>query len=440
MRNKARTIALILAASMAASMVLAGCGSKESETGSGSAGSGTSAEQTAENRTIKYKELMSKLSYDPKDYVDLMDDYETMKVTLTGNYNVTDESIEQAAQMYLSYFPTYYVANDKQTVEDGDTVDIDYEGKIDGEVFDGGSAEGHKLEIGSGSFIDGFETGLIGASVGDTVTLDLTFPEDYQSEDLAGKAVEFTVTVNEIGENVQVTYETITDEYVNQNFASYFGWTTVDEMKEGLAESVSSDLQNQQSSDLQNEVLTKLVENSTITIPDGLVEEQYQTNVEAITKSAADNDMELEEYISTYYSMEMDEFETELRSQIEEAVKQELVLNRIIQDTKMSIESADFDAFVDNVAANYGYESAQAVFDDNGGEDYVMMIFARNQALTNLLENVRVTFKLDREALEQDDAEAEEDETATGDTATEEETVEEETAETETAQEETAEE
>ena len=88
------------------------------------------------------------------------------------------------------------------TVEDGDTVNIDYVGKLDGEEFDGGSAEGYDLEIGSCTFIDGFEDGLIGHEIGEKVTLDLTFPDPYPNNpDLAGKPVVFDVTINAIKES-----------------------------------------------------------------------------------------------------------------------------------------------------------------------------------------------------------------------------------------------
>ena len=85
---------------------------------------------------------------------------------------------------------------EKSVVESGDTVNIDFEGKKDGVAFDGGTSQGYNLTIGSGSFIDGFEDGLIGVNVGDTVDLNLTFPEGYQNADLAGQDVVFTVTVN----------------------------------------------------------------------------------------------------------------------------------------------------------------------------------------------------------------------------------------------------
>ena len=109
---------------------------------------------------------------------------------------VTDEDVDTTITYSLSYSPME-VSDENAKVEEGDTVNIDYTGTVDGEEFDGGSAEDTDLMIGSGQFIEGFESGLVGHVKGDTVELNLTFPEDY-TEDLAGKDVVFTVTINAI--------------------------------------------------------------------------------------------------------------------------------------------------------------------------------------------------------------------------------------------------
>ena len=110
---------------------------------------------------------------------------------------VTDEVIENYINGNM--LTTYPITD--RAVEDGDLVTIDYVGKKDGEAFSGGSAEGYQLKIGSNTFIDGFEEGLIGVMPGDTVDLDLTFPESYsRNQDLAGQAVVFTVTLDKISE------------------------------------------------------------------------------------------------------------------------------------------------------------------------------------------------------------------------------------------------
>ena len=110
--------------------------------------------------------------------------------------SVTDDEVETAIQSALDEAATDKELDKGTAIENGDVVNIDYTGKLDGKKFDGGSAEGYDLTIGSGSFIDGFESGLIGKKVGEKTDLELTFPEDYSSEDLQGKDVVFTVKIN----------------------------------------------------------------------------------------------------------------------------------------------------------------------------------------------------------------------------------------------------
>ena len=113
-------------------------------------------------------------SYDVEKYVTLCD-YDGMKVEVAGDFDISDDDVVDYINNMLTYYPSYE-DTDKQTVEEGDFVNIDYEGKKDGVAFDGGTAKDYVLEIGSDTFIDGFEDGLIGVNVGDTVDLNLTLP------------------------------------------------------------------------------------------------------------------------------------------------------------------------------------------------------------------------------------------------------------------------
>ena len=147
-------------------------------------------------------------------------------VTYTpASTEVTDEDVDAQIQAMLDRYPTMNSVD--RAAQQGDTVNIDYVGKLDGVAFDGGSATGTDLELGSGMFIDGFEDGLVGASKGDKLNLDLTFPDPYTNNpDLAGKAVVFEVTVNDVKESIPAE---LNEEFVT----SYTDYTTVDEFKEG---------------------------------------------------------------------------------------------------------------------------------------------------------------------------------------------------------------
>ena len=181
MRKK--MIALFLCISTVAA--LSGCGSSKNSTSTGNADSA---------------EKLVKLG-----------DYKNIEVEVDKSYEISDNSVQETIENYFLTAPIYTENKEKDTVADGDVANIDYEGTKDGEAFDGGSAKGYNLKIGSGTFIDGFESGLIGKKVGETVDLNLTFPEDYGSEDLAGKDVVFKVTINSIQDESYPTYDTLTD-------------------------------------------------------------------------------------------------------------------------------------------------------------------------------------------------------------------------------------
>lgn len=166
------------------------------------ASSETTADSSSESEAAT--EAAERPDYKALDYVKL-GDYKGLEVTLAST-DVTDEEVEQQVETNLNN-------NDKSeeikegTVENGDVANIDYEGKLNGKAFDGGTAKGYDLTIGSGSFIDGFEDGLIGKKIGDTVDLNLTFPKDYSSTDLAGKEVVFTVKINSVKRAPKLTDE-----------------------------------------------------------------------------------------------------------------------------------------------------------------------------------------------------------------------------------------
>ena len=130
------------------------------------------------------------------DYVTL-GEYKGIEVT-QPEPEVTDEYVDSYIEYLRSQRAVAVEVTDRTTVQEGDTVNIDYTGYRDGVAFEGGTAQGDSLTIGSGRFIDGFEEGLIGTSVGETVTLELTFPDNYTNAELAGAAVTFDVTVNSI--------------------------------------------------------------------------------------------------------------------------------------------------------------------------------------------------------------------------------------------------
>ncbi|MCD7866240.1 MAG: trigger factor [Clostridiales bacterium] len=377
-----KKIAALLVCAMAGAAVLGGCGSDETA---------DSASAESEGEVITAATVLAATDYDVTDYVTLMDDYMNLSVEISSDYEVTDEDVQEYIESYvLAYYPMY-VELDKTTVEDGDIVDIDYVGTMDGEEFDGGSAEGYQLTIGSDTFIDGFEDGLIGAEVGSTVELNLTFPDDYSSEDLAGQAVVFTVTVNSIVEEQTLTYDEMTDDYVASTFSDY-GFSTVDDLIEDITSSLESSYESSKESEIQTEVMTQLEEGCSVTLPDGLLDERIESTIADIQAYAEDYDMEYADYISSYYGYDdEDEFYDYVSETLEEQLVQELILEAIVADQDISISTEDLAEFVESYVSYYGYDDEDAFYEAYGGEAYVQLGYAENRALNAVMEAAGVT-------------------------------------------------
>lgn len=198
------------------------------------------------------------------DYVTL-GEYKGITVELAA-VNVTDEDVEAEYQNMLSYNPPTNEVTDR-AVQEGDTVNIDYVGKYADtqEAFEGGTAQGASLTIGSHSYIDGFEDGLIGVMPGETVDLNLTFPADYGAANLAGKDVVFTVTVNSISETAEPT-----DEWAKG--LAIDGVETIDGLKEYLRKSLTEDKEADYKSQLQTKVVDAVTANAIFTaVPEKLL-------------------------------------------------------------------------------------------------------------------------------------------------------------------------
>ena len=376
-------IAMLLVCAAAGMTLLGGC-SKDN----GAAGSSTAE---AEGETIKAKTLLKATDYDVKDYVTLMDDYMNLSVELDSDYAVTEEAVNDYIQnSVLPYYPVY-TKGDKTTVESGDVVNIDYTGTLNGEAFDGGSDTGYNLEIGSGQFIDGFEDGLIGANVGESRDLNLTFPEDYPSADMAGQAVVFHVTVNGIMNAADATLDTVDDAYVAQNFSTY-GLSTVDDMNAYFTDMLSSQYENERLMDLQTKVMEQLEAGCEVELPEGLLDARKDQVIQQTEASAQQAGSSYEDYIASYYGYSTaEEFEAYVEETLQEQLVQELILEAIVEDQDVSINTADFDDFVTQYVSYYGFEDEEAFFENYGGEDFVKLSFAENIAFQNVMDAAKTT-------------------------------------------------
>lgn len=212
----------------------------------------------------------------------------------------------------------FYVRKTEGTVENGDTVNIDYTGKKDGVAFDGGTDQGYDLKIGSNSFIEGFESGLIGAEIGSTVELNLTFPENYDSDELAGQAVVFTVKVN------YVTTET------EQTPAEYYGELGFKTLKD-----YENDLKKRA---VKQFVYEKIADGSTVKdYPADDTETVYNTYYNLVNAQVSSYGMTVEQLISAQGMSEDDFKNNMLKETVYPEMNRQLIYYAILDNEKMKV-------------------------------------------------------------------------------------------------------
>jgi trigger factor len=365
--------------------------------------------------------VLERPDYTASDYVTL-GEYKGLTV-VKGSTEVTEDEIDDEVEYYISLADAQETLTEG-TVQEGDTANIDYEGKIDGEAFDGNASTGYDLVIGSNTFISGFEDGLIGVEVGETVDLNLTFPETYSVEDLAGQDVVFTVTVNSIKRDPELT-----DELVST--ISDGEYSDVESYRESIRAELEESKESSAESQMKSDLLTQIANTSTI---DGYPQEMLDyglSNMTATYKSYAEMySMEFEDFLSTYFGMTEDEFETAALEAVQSSLQQELYLKAIAEAEAMEVSEEEFAEEAQNYADMYGYESADDLVEAYG-DATVRISILQNKVLDFLLENAVITEEAETEAATE--AASEEVTEAETEAATEAETeVETEAVETET--------
>lgn len=307
------------------------------------------------------------------DYVDL-GDYKgielTKSITKVTDDEVTNEMESKAVELTGS----------DVTVEDGDTAIIDFVGKLNGVAFDGGTASNYELEIGSGSFIDGFEDGLIGVKKGDTVDLNLTFPESYQSTELAGKDVVFTVTVNGVKRKPQLNDEWLA---ANTNYATLAEFAAETKQKlEDAAETTASNT-------LESSGLDQVISNSTVKkyykslIEQG--ESQYEKRLNAYASAYGKS---LSELLAAQ-GMTESQYQNQKQKQAVSYAQVAMVVYAIAQDAGLSEADAEYQTILNDLANNYNMDAA--TFSSTYGESLVKSSVMSQYAMNYIVSNANVT-------------------------------------------------
>lgn len=368
--------------------VLAGCGSSDKASSNASsassvaasasseandaAGDASSAESDAastEASLTVFGDDAYLSHYKVSDYVTL-GDYKGLTVEAAA-VNVTDDDVKnEIASNYLSSI-TESVTD--RAVKDGDIVNIDYKGTYadTGEAFDGGTAQGQDLTIGSGQFIDGFEDGLIGAKIGDTVKLDLTFPDDYQSTDLAGKAVVFEVTVN----SISTAATEVTDDNVSS--LGIDGVDTAKALTEYVRKDLESSAQDEYDSTVQDGVIEQVVANAKFAdeFPEALVNRYVQMYNNSLDYYASmysqytGTTMTGDDYLTSYLTSkgeDTSDLEAYKKNAATDQIKATLAAYAVAEAEGIKVTDDEINEELSNAASSGGYS------DNESYEDYYM--------------------------------------------------------------------
>lgn len=326
------------------------------------------------------------LSYEQMTQIDwsqYIDIGEYSSIELDMYPDVTDEDIENEINtLLLSMGETVEVTD--RAAEEGDTLDIDFVGTVDGEEFEGGSYSGYSLTLGSGTFIDGFEEGLIGAEIGQTVTLNLQFPDPYRNNpDLAGKDVVFTVTVNSITETI---YPEFNDAFVAENT----NYSTVEEYREGTSRELEEQYHEDMVTYKSSYAYYNIYDNSTFTetYPEGLIEKFYNQYIDYYTQSAEDYDLALSDYLSDYLGATEDDLIAYAEDWSENISKQTILLLRIAQEEGLFItDDETYREEAEAYASEQGFSSVEEL-EENESVDNIKLDITMTRVLNFITDNV----------------------------------------------------
>ena len=269
-------------------------------------------------------------------------------VTVTKiDTTVTDEEVDAELENQRNKNARTVTVTDRPVAE-GDTAVIDFEGFVDGVAFEGGKGENHPLEIGSHTFIDTFEDQLVGKNTGDEVEVNVTFPEKYQAEDLAGKPATFKVKINEIKTK---ELPELDDEFA-QDAA---GVDTLAEYKEELKKNLTEKKETEAKKTKEDEAIKKIIDKSKMDIPEAMINTQCETMVEEFAQRIAQSGLTMEQYLQ-FSGMTVDQLKEQVRPEALTRIQSSLVLEQIAKDENIEVTDADVDAEVEKMAKAYGME------------------------------------------------------------------------------------
>ena len=325
--------------------------------------------------------------------------YEGVTVTKIDT-SVSDEEVAEALEKERNNNSRSVSVTDRPVAE-GDTAVIDFEGFVDGVAFDGGKGENHPLEIGSHSFIDTFEDQLVGKNVGEEVEVNVTFPEQYQAADLAGKPAVFKVKINEIKAK---ELPELDDEFA-QDVSEF---DTLAEYKEDLKKRLQEQKEVEAKKTKEDEAIQKIIDKSKMDIPEAMLTTQCESMVDEFAQRIAQSGLSLEQYLQ-FSGMTMDALMDQVKPEAMKRIQSSLVLEAIAKDQNIEVSDEDVDAEIEKMAAAYGMEADK--FKEYMGESEKKSMkadLAITKAVDFVMGSIKERAKAKPKAKKEKEAEAEE--------------------------------
>ena len=303
-------------------------------------------------------------------------------VTVTKiDTTVTDEEVDEAVEKERNNNARTITVEDRP-IAVGDTAVIDFEGFIDGVAFEGGKGEKQPLEIGSHTFIDTFEDQLVGKNTGDEVDVNVTFPEEYQAADLAGKPALFKVKIHEIKTK---ELPELDDEFA-QDVSEF---DTLAEYKENVKKNLEKTKEDNAKRTKEDEAIGKIIEKSAMEIPDAMIDTQVQNMLQEFAQRMAQQGLSLDQYMQ-FSGMTIDKLKEQVRPEAVTRIKSSLVLEQIAKDENIEVSDADIDAELEKMAGMYGMEVEKLKeYMGDAEKESMKRDLAINKAVELIMDNIK---------------------------------------------------
>ena len=259
---------------------------------------------------------------------------------------VSDEDVSAQLDRMLSRAKKYEKTT-REEAQNGDIANIDFEGFIDGVAFEGGKAQGHKLELGSKTFIDNFEEQIVGQKVGEEFEVNVKFPEEYHAENLKGKPAVFKVKLNSLEEIVLPE--------LNDAFAKENGADTLEDLKTNVRANLLVEKENQAKNVKLSKIVEKIVDGVNIEVPEILVEQDIDANIAQFVQQLQMQGMNLESYLSMT-GQTVEKMREDLRANAIKGIKTSFVLSKIGETEDIKVSDEDIENELKNIASMYGMD------------------------------------------------------------------------------------